>query len=255
MTENVHTQADAVVQVTETEYEIDLMEIAYRLLMSWKLILILALVMAIGFGAYTTFAVTPMYEATATIFVLGDSDSVINVAALQLGNALTQDYIKIFKTWEVHDKVIAQLNLPYTYKQMQKMLTVTNDSNTRMLDIKIKSANPAEAANIANTYAVVASEYIAQIMATQKPSIVSSALTPVNPVSPNKTKSVVLGGLLGGVIACAYVVLRTMMDDKYRTVEDIRKYTGLTTLAVVPIEPNSEHGKGGKKKAKGRKQA
>lgn len=258
MSEQVHVPQGTVVpqQVAETEYEIDLMELLYRLLMSWKLIVCLALVCAIAFGAYTMFLVTPMYEAKATIYVLGRSDSAINLSDLQLGNSLTADYIKVFDMWEVHDKVINQMDLPYSYKQVKNMLTITNDSNTRMLDIKVKSASPVEAANMANTYAVVASEYIAETMKTDKPTIMSSALTPVSPVSPSKTRNVVLGGLLGGMIACAFVAVRYLMDDKYKTAEDVRRYTGLITLAVVPIEPTDESSKkNSKDKKKGRKQA
>ena len=257
MSEQVHVpQATAPQQVAETEYEIDLMELLYRMLVNWKWIVCLALVCAIAFGAYTMFLVTPMYEAKATIYVLGRSDSAINLSDLQLGNSLTADYIKVFDMWEVHDKVINQMNLPYTYKQVQNMLSITNDANTRMLDIKVKSASPVEAANMANTYAVVASEYIAETMKTDKPTIMSSALTPVNPVSPSKVKNVVLGGFLGGVIACAFIAVRHLMDDKYKTADDIRKYTGLTTLAVVPIEHTDDSSKkNAKSKKKGRKQA
>lgn len=46
-----------------------------------------------------------------------------------------------------------------------------------------------------------------------------------------------LGFLLGAFLACAYVTIGLLFDDKYKTAEDIRKYTGLPTLAVVPIEP------------------
>lgn len=257
MSEHVQMQQGPVMgdHATETEYEIDLMEMLYRLLVSWKLIICLVLVFAIAFGAYSMFLATPMYEAKSTIYVISRSDSAINMADIQIGSALTQDYIKIFKIWEVHDKVITELNLPYTYAEIQEMLTVTNDSNTRMLDIKVSSNNPTEAANIANAYATIASEYIAETMVTDKPTIVSSALTPVNPVSPNKTKNVILGGLLGGVLACVIVIIRMLLDDKYRTVEDIRKYTGLTTLAVIPIEPTDEKNLKNKNKKKARKQA
>lgn len=45
-----------------------------------------------------------------------------------------------------------------------------------------------------------------------------------------------LGFIMGGAIACGYVVVRFLMDDKFRTADDIRKYTGLTTLAAVPVD-------------------
>ena len=116
------------------------------------------------------------------------------------------------------------------------MLTVTNDADTRMLDITITSPSAEEAAMIANEYADVASRYIEETMSTDRPNIMSTALVPVNPVSPNKTLNVLLGFVLGGFLAAGVVVVRTIMDDKYKTAEEIRKYTGLITLATVPLE-------------------
>ena len=215
---------------------IDLVELMYRLLGSWKLLVCLSLVFAIAAGLYTSFFVTPLYQATSTIYVLSRRDSAINMADLQIGTALTSDYIKVFKMWEVHEEVISNLNLPYTYAQMRGMLSVINDADTRMLDITITSPSPAEAASIANEYAKVASQYIADTMATDKPNIMSVALVPSNPVSPNKTKNVMLGAILGFLLGAGGITLRMITNDTYKTAEDIRKYTGLVTLAVVPVE-------------------
>lgn len=221
---------------TPEEDTIDLAELMYRLISGWKLIVCLALAFALVAGVYTVYFVTPMYEATATIYVLNRRDSAINMSDLQIGTALTSDYIKVFKMWEVHEEVISNLGLPYTYTQMKNSLSVTNESNTRMLDITFKSPSAEEAAAVANEYAKVASQYIADTMSTDKPNIMSVALVPANPVSPNKTRNVLLGFLLGMVLACGIITVRMLMDDKYKTAEDIRRYTGLTTLAMVPIE-------------------
>ena len=226
------------------EDTIDLVELMYRLLDSWKLLVCLALIGAVLAGVCTVFLVTPKYQSTSTIYVLSRRDSAINMSDLQIGTALTNDYIKVFSMWEVHEQVISNLNLPYSYSQMRSMLSVKNDSNTRMLDITVTSPNPQEAAAIANEYARVASQYIADTMATDKPSMMSVALVPANPVSPNRTKNVLLGFMAGIVLAAGYVVIRMLMDDTIKTAEDIRKYTGLVTLALVPVEEKARKRKG-----------
>lgn len=219
--------------------EIDLVELMYRLLGSWKLIGCLALAGALIAGIYTLCFMTPLYESTSTIYVLSRRDSAINMSDLQIGTALTNDYIKVFEMWEVHEEVISDLNLPYTYDEIQDMLTVVNDSNTRMLDITVTSPSAEEAAQIANQYAKVASQYIADTMAMDKPSIMSAALVPTNPVSPNKTLNIMLGFIVGALLAMGIVTVRMIMDDKYKTAEDIRRYTGLVTLAIVPVEESA----------------
>lgn len=234
--------------------EIDLVEYFFRLLAAWKLIMALCLVGALAAFGITRYLMTPQYKATSTIYVLARKDSAINMSDLQIGTALTQDYIKVFSMWEVHEQVIANLDLPYSYTYMKNHLNVTNTSNTRMLDIAFTSPDPEEAANVANEYAKVSSAFIAETMSTDKPNIVSVALTPANPVSPSLTKNVAIGFMAGAVLSAGIVFLQMMMDDKIKTAEDIRRYTGLVNLAIVPKEDIQEP-TGDKKKSKGRGQA
>ncbi len=226
--------------VESDEETIDLLELLYALLGKWREIaaatVACALIAAIG----VLFFVTPKYQASSTIYVISRKDSAINISDLQIGTALTDDYIQVFHMWEVQEKVISNLDLPYTYSQLDGMLSVTNASNTRMLEITVTSESAQEAADIANEYATVVRDYIAKKMATDKPSIMSTALVPTVPVSPNKTKSILLGALLGFVVSAGVVVVITLLDDTYKTTEDIKKYTGLVTMAVIPLEKSDE---------------
>lgn len=226
--------------VESDEETIDLLELLYALLGKWREIaaatVACALIAAIG----VLFFVTPKYQASSTIYVISRKDSAINISDLQIGTALTDDYIQVFHMWEVQEKVISNLDLPYTYNQLDKMLSVTNASNTRMLKITVTSESAQEAADIANEYATVVRDYIAKKMATDKPSIMSTALVPTVPVSPNKTKSVLLGALLGFAVSAGVIVVITLLDDTYKTTEDIKKYTGLVTMAVIPLEKSDE---------------
>ena len=226
--------------VESDEETIDLLELLYALLGKWREIaaatVACALIAAIG----VLFFVTPKYQASSTIYVISRKDSAINISDLQIGTALTDDYIQVFHMWEVQEKVISNLDLPYTYNQLDGMLSVTNASNTRMLEITVTSESAQEAADIANEYAEVVRDYIAKKMATDKPSIMSTALVPTVPVSPNKTKSILLGALLGFVVSAGVIVVITLLDDTYKTTEDIKKYTGLVTMAVIPLEKSDE---------------
>ena len=242
-----HRKAMCGTAPADAERTIDLVELAYCLLKGWKLILCLALICAAAAGAYSFLLVTPMYEASSTIYVLNRSDSAIDFSDLQIGTALTKDYIKVFQMWEVHEQVISSMKLPYSYDEMQNMIRVTNAADTRMLDITAVSPDPEEAASVSNAYARVASQYIADTMSTDKPNIMSVALVPANPVSPNRTRSILLGFLAGGFTGCAYLLLRQFTDDRYKSAEEIRRWTGLVTLASVPMEDASF------KKARGQK--
>lgn len=224
----------------QVEDTIDLLELALGLLEHWKLIAVTAVTGAVLMALYTFFLVTPMYKATATIYVVSRNDSVLNFSDLQVGSELTSDYIKVFEMWEVHEKVISNLDLDYTYTNMASMLSVTNTSDTRMLDITVTNPDPEEAAAIANEYADVGAKYISEKMKTDEPTLMSSARVPENPFSPNKAKNILLGFVVGFVLACGVVVVRILLDDTYKTAEDIRKYAGLVVLASVPMAENAQ---------------
>ena len=72
------------------------------------------------------------------------------------------------------------------------------------------------------------------MMGTEEPSLFSVALQPTEPVSPRKTLNTVLGALIAGLVMAAILVVRFIMDDKIKTAEDITKYIGIPTLAIVP---------------------
>ena len=134
--------------------------------------------------------------------------------------------------------MIQNLGLDYTYDQLQSLLTVCNPSDTRILHITAKTPDPQLSTNIANEYATVARQYIADMMATEEPNIISIALKPTRPVSPNKTLNVIIGFMLGAILMAGIITIRFIMDDKIKTSDDITKYLDLPTLAIVP----SEHG-------------
>lgn len=232
---------------SDDSVEIDLLEYFYRLLDSWKLIILCVLLCtALGFAYGRYRNRTPVYSATSTIYVVG-TETAINVSTLQMGNYMAKDYIEVFDIWEVQDQVCRNLWLKMSYEDLRKMISISNPDNTRMLNITAKSKNPQEAADVANEFANVVSNYIADTMKTDKPSLMSVALVPTNPDRPRGINPMILGALLGIIIAAAWVMIRMLMDDKIKTAEDVMKYTGLTNLAVVPVDTgNLPDGHGGK---------
>jgi len=167
--------------------------------------------------------------------VLTQQDSAVNLSDLQIGSYLTKDYLEVFDTWEVQAMVKQNLNLKYSYKRLRKMLSLENPSNTRMLYLTVSAYDPQEAADIANEFAHVAQRYISEIMETEEPSLMSEALVPEDPVSPNKIGNVLKGFLAGGLLMCIIFVIRFFLDDRVKSADDIRRFTGMTVLAIVPI--------------------
>ncbi|MBQ6426531.1 MAG: capsular biosynthesis protein, partial [Clostridia bacterium] len=191
------------------EMTIDLSELFYRILDHWVLVVLIGLLGAILAFGITRFMITPKYESTAKIYVLSSSDSVVNLSDMQIGSYLASDYQEVFNTREVHEQVISNLRLPDTFEQLKKKLKVSNLTGTRILSIMVEETDPNTAAAIANEFASVASDYIATVMVTDRPTVLSTAVPAAGPSSPNLVKNVFIGAVAGALLVIAIITIAT----------------------------------------------
>ena len=223
-------------QAEQEEATIDLVELFYRLLDKAKFIIIAALLGAIVAFCATKFLMTPMYQASAKMYILNGSGSSINLSQLQLSSSLASDYVQVFDNWHVHEMVKRRLNLDYTYAQMGSMISVENPTNTRILKVTVNSKDPQEAADMALTYVQVAREFIAAKMDMDMPTIFEEPQLPTHPYSPSTMKNTVLGFMLGMILMCAIVIVQFLVDDRIRSSEKLEKQLGLATIGMMPIQ-------------------
>lgn len=243
-----------VVQEGQQPEQIDidlLVELMYRLLERAKIIILAAVAGAIIAGVITFQFMTPTYTATSKLYVLNSKDSALSLSDLQIGTQLASDYIEVFSNWHVHEMVIQRLGLEYTYTELNDMVSVSNPSGTRILYIKVDAFSPEEAKDMADTYAKVAQEFIAAKMETEMPNVFEEALKPSKPSSPNKTKNILVGFLMGAMAACLYIVVQFFSDDRIRTSETLDKYLGMATLGMMPTTKGNETSNSYGKRRKG----
>ncbi len=236
-------------QQNNTE-EIDLKEL-FLVLWSKIWVLIAAAVGGAVIAAlYTILCVTPMYESSSSLYILSKTTTLTSLTDLQLGSQLTQDYMVLAKSRNVVEDVIKELDLDMTYEQFLDTVSISNDSNTRILTLSVKNADPYMAKTIVDKYAEVTAKKTADVMATEVPNVVDCGVVADHPVSPNTKKNIVLGGLIFFVVAAGVIIVRYLMDDSIKTADDAEKYLGLTNLGSIPVYSGEKKGKGKGKKAK-----
>lgn len=235
-----NAQAGQAAASDEYDSSIDLMELFYHILSKIRYVIAAALIGAIIAGIYAVAFVTPMYKATSKLYIMSQDNVAVSLQDFQIGNLLTLDYQEVFKTWEVHEMVRTELNLNYTYSQMQKMLTVSNPDDTRLLYITVENADPQLASDIANAYGRAAKEFITQTMDAREPNMFSIALVPSQASSMGKSRYVAVGFVLGTALSLGAIFLMFVLDDRPRTPDDIRKIAGIPTLAVVPKDETTK---------------
>ena len=222
-------------EITESrqEIEIDLLELAVVLLRKIWILILCLVIGATAAGLGTKYFITPQYESTSMIYIYSKTTSITSLADLQIGTQLTVDFQIIATTREVIEAAAEELDLRENYETLVKKVTIDNPSNSRILEITVKDSDPRVAAALSNTIADVLRERVAEVMNTDEPSVVQSAVVAQSPVSPSITKNMAIGGILLMLLAAAIIVIRHLMDDTIKTEDDVEKYLGLNVLAVI----------------------
>lgn len=219
------------------EMEIDLLELLMVMKKHLSAILLAGIVGLVIMFAYTSFLVTPLYSASSMMYVMPDNSNSMNSSTLndmQVGQQLTSDYSSMIKSRSFMEDVIKKLNLNIDYQQLLEKVEVTNPTSSRILQVTVNDPNPQTAADIANEMASVAESKLKEITGMQAIKIYEEAAVPDRPSSPSLKKNCALGLLAGIVLAMAVITIIYLLDDTIKTEDDIEKYLGMTTLAVLP---------------------
>lgn len=186
-------------------------------------------------GLITFFLVPDKYTATSRMYMVSaSSDSVVNLADLNIGTSLSSDYVELMQTRPVVEGVIEELGLRYTYEQMLNMLNLSVVNNTRIVKISVTSTDPREAMNIANQMAKTSQVELPKVMEAPTPTIAELAVLPTNRSSPSLTKNVILGAAAALMLALLLLTIIYRMDDTLKTSEDLEKAFGIMPLSVIP---------------------
>ena len=234
------------------EVEIDLLEVFYVLLDKIWAIILSGVLAALVVVAATLLFVTPQYESTTKMYVLSKQDSnTLTSQDMQTSLSLTKDYAELIKSRTVTEGVITQLNLDMTHEELLKKMTVDSATDTRILSISVRDADPYVASEIANAIRDVAANHIKNVMDIDAVNVVETANIPEQKVSPSISKNGVIGGLLGVIIAMAAVIIIYLTNDTIKVEEDVERYLGLSVLGSIPFSEKESRSK--KKKSRKRR--
>lgn len=241
-------------QNSNDEIEIDLREV-FLLLISrmWLIVLVGVLTAVIGF-AVSAFLIAPTYESTSKIYILNkQQENTVTYSDVQLGTQLTKDYAELITSRLVLEKVIEELQLGEVYEGMDyeamlEKVEVTTPTDTRILSITVTDTDPVMAMNIANSVREAAAVHIKNVMDIEAVNVVETANLPMEKAGPSIGKWTVIGGALGAFLVVAVVLVLFFMDDTIKTSDDVEKYLGLSTLALIPLDAQAASARNGKKK-------
>lgn len=198
-------------------------------------IILCFLIGALLFSAYAYLMKHPTYKSTAKLYaVTASDDTVVNIADLNIGQALTKDYEELIYSDPVMEEVIDKLHLNKTAGQLSSMIDIENPEDTRVLRITTTARDPKLAQKITNTLVESLRTYLPRAMSTTKPNIVQRGKLEEGKVGPSYIKYLLMGGFLFAGIYIIILVIRFLLDDTLKTAEDIEAEFGFAPLTVIP---------------------
>lgn len=218
--------------------EIDLQKLMLAYLRKWWLIA-LGVILAAGISLYVTaFHITPMYRASVTIYVnnsrADQTVEYISSSNLSTAQRLVSTYVNIIESDSVLQKVVDENNLDCTPAYIRSIMSAAQKDETEIFTVSITHPNPQEAADIANAIALVAPGEITDIVEGSSTKIIDYAKVPTGRYSPSFQKNTMIGGVLGGILAMAYITLRHLMDVRIKTSEDLEQIFDIPVLGQIP---------------------
>lgn len=244
---------NTVQNVQNEELEIDLTEIFYALKDKLFQILATGLLFACIACAVTVLLIKPTYTSKATVLAMSKEETLTTISDLQFGSQLTEDYQALIVSRPVLEMVINNLKLDYTADEMKKMISVSNITDTRLIEIEAVSGDAKLSKDIVNELAVVSSAYIGDKMEVIPPKVIEEGQIPLVKTGPNVKLNTILGLVVGMILAVGIICIRTVVNDTIKNEDDIEKYLGLSTLASVPDRKDFVLNKSVKTKRKKRK--
>lgn len=247
---NMHSNTDDVI-------EIDLFEVFGVLMRHIWAIIAFTLIFAIAGFAFSKFVLPEQFQSTTKIYILNKSDSVgsnVTLNDVQTSTQLTKDYAELITSRYVLETVMHNMNIAdMKYEDFKDKITVDTPTDTRIVSITVTDTSPKLAQQIANNVREVAAAHITKVMDIDAVNIVEDANLPDEKSAPSCSRWAVVAGLIGFLLMAALVIIRYVLDDSIKTSEDVEKYLGLSTLALIPLDDGINKEKAEKKQEQERK--
>lgn len=238
----------------DVDVEIDLLQIGRVVLSKIWVIILSAVATGIIALIATEMLITPMYQSTSKLYIINrQNDSTTTYTDLQSASQLVKDYKVLVTSLPVMEQVIKDLQLNMSADALIGEVSCNIESDSRVLAVTVTDKDPYMAKKIVDSIADVSSKQITSVMKIEGVNVIEYGRIPSGQSSPNTQKNVMVGVAAGLLLAMAVVVVRYLLNDSIKNTDDVEKYLGMSTLALIPMTKEEYDGKGSKKKKSGRR--
>ena len=209
----------------------------FKYLKRYILAFIIFITLAVGgVLTYDLMLKKPLYQAQTTI-VIARSDvsegSQVSLNDINASQKLATTYSEIAKSELVLNRVVEDLNLSLSTKELSKNISIKPVEDTSIISVTVKDPNAARSASIANEIAKVFSEEVMKIFKLDNVSQLSVAAVPTAPANNTLTRDLLLAVAAAVLGVAGFAFVRFYLDDTVKHTDNTEKMFGLAVAGSV----------------------
>ena len=219
--------------------EVDVFGLIIILLKKAWLIVLIALLVSASFVAGTKFLITPTYRSSFTAYVnnksqFNNSQDSLTMSDISAAEQLVRAYSKTIESRAVLSAAAAAIRLNDSYDDIAAKISTEVENETFIITVYVVDTSPEAAYALAQSIANVAPNIIADIIEGSSMNIIDMPQKPNSIYKPSYIKNGVIGFLLGALGAVAYIVIKTMTDDKVKNESELESRFSIPVVGVIP---------------------
>ena len=218
------------------EEAIDLSKYFFVLKKKMWLICLSAIVCGGISGLVSFYILEPVYEANTSLIVNKEikKTQITTTDDLNYVQKLAITYGEIIKSRTVITSTIEKLKLDMTYEELEKIISVSNVSDTQIIKISIEHKNPVLATKICNTIPEIFTKEVQRISKASGVEVIDKAIVPEEPIKPNKIMNIAIAAVLGVMASVFVIFLMEALNTSIKEPKDIEEKLGIPVFGVVP---------------------
>ena len=199
------------------------------------IIISLAIVAALCAFLFSSFVISPTYEASTQVLVAPkeSQNNMIDSSQIQSSVTLVNTYRVIIQSPAILGQV--QENVVGAPDNISGLISVDSEQNSQVINIKVQHTNPVLATDIANEISDVFSKEVPGLMSVDNVKVLSNASVPVFPVKPNILLNTAIATIFGLLIGLALAFLKVVLDRRIKTEQDVENILELPVLGSIPV--------------------
>lgn len=189
---------------------------------------------AIGFSV-SYFLIPKKYESRAMLYIENNKQvsEAVNINDINAAQKLVNTCQIIFKSSTMMDRLIVNLDLPYTKEQLDKMITATSVNATEVMELVVESSDPLEAQRIVNELVQLSAEEFLRVVKSGSIEIIDMGEVNTSPSFPNTPLIAAVCLVLGAAAFYVIVLIRDMLDVVVKADDNIAQMYDVPVFAEI----------------------